>query len=109
MLTTTLSLSEELLDLTRYHPYGTDRGTVAWVVDHTEPEGQMAFLRRVQFTVKAQYVEFPHETRKANEAYQRMLRNALRHRRKEEKAARAGKAVNYYEEDDDDDDVHDEL
>ena len=86
------------MDLTRYHPWPTDRGSLAWVTDHTTPESKIG-LKNVEFTVKAMTVALPDEARKRQDQYDKMLRQVKRGQRKNDRETRRKGGYNaHYEE-----------
>ena len=88
------------MDLSRYHPWPTDRGTLAWVTDHTEPTNKVG-LKNIEFTIKAMTVQLPDEARKRQEQYDKMMRNVKRHARKSDREARRKAGYNAHYEDED--------
>ena len=86
------------MDLSRYHPWPTDKGTLAWVTDHTTPESKVG-LKNVEFTVKAMQVALPDEARRKQEQYDKMLRQVKRQARKNDREYRREGYRAHYEED----------
>ena len=106
-----LVTADEFMDLKRYHPIPTHNGVVAWVTEHTKPDGKLG-LKNVTFKIKAQVITETEEHTISREHYEKMMRAVRRSQRKVDKEMRAagggmGVGSDFDEQDHDHD--HDEL